>query len=80
LQRLLETKPRPVLFFRCLILAYQFHKNSTVRIVVSTVLSGVVTLSPPWDDPSALAGFVQVVKLLLPKSVPTLLKVCVCGS
>ena len=74
-QRLLDTKPRPLLFFRCLILAYQTHRTQTTRVVVATVLRGSVTLSPPWDDEAALTGFVQVVKLLLPKSVPVLLMV-----
>jgi hypothetical protein len=74
-QRLVETKPLPVLVFRCLILAVQAFPTITMNGSVTTLLHAVAVHASPWADAGHLRGFLSVVKLLLPKSIRILLLV-----
>ena len=77
LQKLVETQPRPVLVFRCLLQAHQEYRTATIRVVVVAMLQAIAVRCPPWHDVAAMKGFVLVVKVSLPKSIAVLLRVCV---
>jgi Symplekin tight junction protein C terminal len=68
LDGLTSQDPLPRLAFRCLLLALETHNNTTVAVIVQTMLEKILLTRKPWADPETWRGVVILVKRLLPGS------------